>query len=339
MRTPILLLLPLCLACGEAAGAAPALINGFREHAAPLVCDPVDLGMEPAATEIRLSSDSTWILLDGPQLQLLSFDDSFRLLDRTPLPATGPGAAVHAVSATLLGDTAVAVAARGGLQLVVLSRDGSFRASTPLDFIPNALAGTPAGEILVTPLPFGTKPPTLLMRYSGGEWETLPVPRRSYVDMSINALGNSTLVEVFPDGRALVMHQFLRPRAFIVSPDGEVEEPSAPTPDGTRDHVDFVPSSPITSDQMERTLVPAIALSIDPRSSEVYVMTRSGTTVGGRPERAILRLSERLEFIEGFTLPIPAAGMVYLPRRHGALVVDDVDRFHLCAFPQSGGPA
>jgi hypothetical protein len=339
MRKPTLLLLPLCLACGEADGADRSVIEGFRDRATPLVCDPLHLGLEPAATEIRLSSDTTWTLLDGPQLQLLSFDDSFRLLDRTPLPATGPGAAVHAVSATLLGDTAVAVAARGGLQLVVLARDGSFRASTPLDFIPNAIAATPAGEILVTPLPFGTKPATLLMRHSALGWETLPVPRRSYVDMSINAIGNSTLVEVFPDGRALVMHQFLRPRAFIVSPDGGVEQPRAPTPDGTRDHVDFVPTSPITSEQMERTLVPAIAMSIDPRSSEVYLMTRSGTTVEGRPERAILRLSERLEFIEGFTLPIPAAGMVYLPRRHSALVVDDTDRFHTCAFPQAGGPA
>jgi len=339
MRTPILLLLPLCLACDEADGADPTVIEGFRDHATALACDRLDLGVEAAATEIRLSSDSTWTLLDGPQLQLLSFDDSFRVLHRTPLPPTGPGAAVHAVSATLLGDTAVAVAARGGLQLVVLARDGSFRASTPLDFIPNAIAATPAGEILVTPLPFGTKPPTLLMRHTSAGWEALPVPRRPYVDMSINAIGNSTLVEVFPDGRALVMHQFLRPRAFIVSPGGDVEQRTAPTPDGTRDHIDFVPTSPITPPQMERTLVPAIAMSIDPRSSEVYVMTRSGGAVSGRPERAILRLSERLEFIEGFTLPVPAAGMVYLPRRHEALVVDDADGFHLCPFPPAGGGA
>lgn len=339
MRKPILLLLPILVTCGDAPGADPAVIHGFRANAAPLTCDPVDLGVEAAATEIRLTSDSTWTLLDGPQRQLLSFDDAFRVVERTPIPATGPGAAVHPVSAALLGDTAIAVAARGGLRLVVLSRDGSHRFSAPLDFIPNAVAATAVGSLLMTPLPFGAKPSTLLMRHTGAgpdsRWEPLPVPKRPYVDMSINAIGNSTLVEMFPDGRALVMHQFLRPRAFIVGTDGSVEERTAPTPDGARDHITFVPESPITPEQMDQTLVPAIAMTIDPRRSEVYVLTRSGAQRDGRPERAILRLSERLEFLAGYTLPIAAGSMIYLPRRHAALLVDENDSFHLCPFPET----
>lgn len=335
MRKPILLLLPLVAACGDADGAEPAVIDRFLAHATPLVCEPVDLGLDAAAAEIRLSSDSTWTLLDGPQLQLLSFTDDFRLLQRIPLTDQGPGAAPHPVSAAMLGDSAVAVAARGGLRLVILSPDGSHRHSVPLEFIPNSVAATATGDVLVTPVPVGSNPGTLLLRRTGSDWEPLPVPPRSYVDMSINALGNSTLVELFPDGRALVMHQFLSPRAFIVEEDGRVEERAAPTPDGTRENIDFVPRSPITDDQLDRTLVPAMAMTIDPLRSEVYVMTRSGARAAGldRPERAILRLSDRLEFIEGYTLPVAAGSMVYLPRRHAALVVDDMDEFRLCPMP------
>lgn len=334
MRKSILLLLPVAVACSDTAADPAAVIDDFRETAVALTCEPVELGLDAAATEIRLASDSTWTLLDASQLQVLTLTDEFDLVDHTPLTDAGPAAAGNPVSAVLLGDSAVAVAARGGLRLVVLTLDGELLEATPLDFIPHSLEAPTSGGMLLTPMPLGPRPPTLLMRHAGTGLEDLPVPKRSYVDMTVNALGNSTLVESFPDGRALVMHQFLRPRAFIVHPDGAVEPAHAPTPDATRDNIDFIPRSPITEEQTAQILAPAMAMTIDPRRSDVYILTRSGGELGGRLERAVLRLSDTLDFLEGYTLPVVAVSMVYLPRRHAALVVDDADGFHLCPLPE-----
>lgn len=336
MRESILFLLFVAVACDRAGDAGYVVIDDFSRTATALTCETVEIGVEAAATELRLASDSTWTLLDAPQLQVMTFDDEFRLLDRMTLPAVGPGAAPSPTSVALLGDTAVAVAARGGLRLVVLSRDGRELATTPLDFIPHSVATSAAGAVLVTPMPFGTKPPTLLLRLADGKLDTLAVPKRSYEDMMINALGNATLVESLPDGSALVVHQFLQPRAFRVSAAGTVGALPFPTPDGTRQQIPYVPRAPITEEQMGQTLVPAMAMSVDRGRSHVYLLTRSGRNVDGRPERAILRLSEGLEFLEGFTLPVAAGSMVYLPRRRAALVVDDTDTFHLCPLPRAG---
>lgn len=331
MRKLTLLLLPLANGCGDVA-ATQGVIESFRTEATPLTCETVDLGVDTAPTELRLASDSTWTLLDEAQRQLMTFTDEFRLIRQIELPDIGPGAVEHPISAVLLGDTAVAVAARGGLRLVVLSMDGALRRSVPLEFIPNAIAASDSG-ILATPMPFGDRPSTLLLRNVDDDWEEMPVPKRAYDDMSIAALGNAALVETFPDGRILVMHQFFRPRAFIVD-SGRVDAVTPPIPDGTREQLDFVPRAPITDDQIRRTMVPALAMTIDPHRSEVYVLTRSGGELDDRLERAILRLSDRLAFIEGYTLPVIARSMVFLPRRHAALVVDDLDGLHLCALPR-----
>ncbi|NIU79416.1 MAG: hypothetical protein GWN71_39500 [Gammaproteobacteria bacterium] len=81
---------------------------------------------------------------------------------------------------------------------------------------------------------------------------------------------------------------------------------------------------------MLRMLVPGMALGVDPLRGYVHLMTRSGRLIDGRPQRAILRLDDRLRFLEGFTLDVPAGRMVYLARREIALVIDDEDRFHAC---------
>lgn len=341
MRESILFLLFFVAACEAADEAVHVVIEDFSSAATAVSCEVVDLGAAAVASELRLATDSTWTLLDAPGLQVLIFDDQLRLLGRTALASTGPGSAANPTSVALLGDTAMVVAARGGLRLVVLGRDGRELAAEPLQFIPHSVETTASGEVLVTPTPFGPRPPTLLLRFYGGRWDTLAVPKRSYTDMTVNALGNTALVESLPDGSALVVHQFLQPRAFRVNATDEVEALAFPTPDGTRDQIPYVPRPPITEEQFPLTLIPAIAMAVDPVLSEVYVMTRSGNDLGGRPERAILRLTDRLEFLEGYTLPVLAGAMVYLPRRQAALVADDEDRFHLCPLPRterSGDP-
>lgn len=342
MRESILFLLALLAGCGAADSPGYVIIENFARDATPVSCEAIDLGVGTAATEIRLVSDSSWTLLDAPQRQVTMFDDRFRVLHRTALPVVGPGATSSPTSVAVLGDTALAVGARGGLRLVILSLEGREIASSPLDFVPHSVEATAAGHVLVTPMPFGAKPPTLLMRYDGVRWDTLPVPKRAYQDMMINALGNSTLVETLPDGTALVVHQFLQPRAFRVGVTGAIEPLALPTPDGTRDQLPYIPTSPMTEDQFPLTHLPAIDMSVDPVRSEVYILTRSGGHVDGGSERAVLRLTDRLDFIEGYTLPVVVNSMVYLPRREGVLVSDDEDRFHLCELPRaprSGDPA
>ena len=334
MRKPILSLSLLVAACQGPAPEDYALVEDFTSRSIAASCEVVDLGSDIAPSEIRLASDSTWLVLDRPQQQIAEYDDQLRLLSLTPIPATGPAAAAEPVSVAALGDTAFAVAGRGQLRLVILSRTGREPVSVPLEFIPQSLEATSNGEILITAMTFGDRPRTLVQRFRDGAIEPIAVPKRSYPDMTINALGNSALVETLPDGNAVVVHQFFRPRAFRIAAGGTVQQLAAPTPSGTREQIDFVPQPPVTDDQLPLMLSPGMALSPDPLRSELYLMTRSGREIGGRLERAILRVSDDLEFIQGYTLNVHATSMVYLPRRQAAVVVDDMDRFHLCSLPR-----
>lgn len=341
MRKSILLILTVCLGslagCGSEAPSTYTIVADVPDRAERVRCDPVAVVSDPAPTEVRLATDSTWTLLSETRREIFEFDDRLRVLARTTIPAEGPGAAPNPVSVAALGDTAWAVAARGGLQVVLLSRGGRELATIPLDFIPHSLAALDGEELLLTAMPFGTLPSTVLVRigFRGTGIEPVPVPRRSYADMTVNALGNVALVETLADGTALVVHQFMEPRGFRVGPDEAVEHLLVPTPAGSRDALGYVPRPPITDDQMARALVPAIAMSVDRTRDEVYLLTRSGREVDGRPERAILRTTGKLAFLEAFVLDVPAAGMVYLPRTETAVVYDDADAFFACPLPRA----
>lgn len=327
------LLTALAPGCGEADAAGYLLIDDFLARSTAVACEAVSVESHPAAEEIRLASDSTWTVLDATGRALLEYDDTLRLRTRLPIPRRGPGSAEQPVSVTALGDTAWAIADRARLRVVILSRTGEELATVPLDFMPNSVEATPAGALLLTAVPVGDRPPTVLVRSDGASIEPVPVPRRSYTDMTVNALGNTALVETLPGGAALVVHQYLAPRAFRVGA-GTPTPLRVPTPDATRDQIDYVPTAPITEDQLPRTMTPAMAMSVDPTRGEVYLLTRSGRTRDGRPERAVLRLSDDLGFTAGFTLDVHAVGLVYLPRREAAIVVDDEDRFFLCPLPR-----
>lgn len=336
MRKSILFSLSFLAGCGgDAPTTAPtyAIVPEVPGDAARVQCERVELEGFPAPTEIRLTNDSTWTVLDAAGRQVVELDDVLRVRSRTTFAAAGPGSADHAVSVAALGDTAWAVADRSGLRIVLLSRAGRELATIPLDFVPHSIEPLPDGALLVTAMPFGTKPPSLAVRISADSAAPLPLPRRSYQDMTVNALGNTALVETLSDGSALVIHQFLSPRAFRLGADGAVTTLTVPTPAGTRHTIEYVPHSPITEDQMPKTLLPAMAVSVDRGRREVHLLTRSGRELDGRPERVVLRLTEELAFLQGFLLDVPAAGLVYLPRTERAIVFDDEDRFFSCPLP------
>lgn len=328
MRKSILLPL-LAAACGDGASAGHRVIRDFSALATPVECEAVDLGAV-AVEELRLATDSTFLVLDAAQHRVTEYGDD--LLPRWSLdyPEAGPGAVDRPVSAALLGDSAIAMAARGGLRLVVLDRTGRLIHARRLPFMPGALAATDDGAVLVSAVPLGATPGSLLFRYRDGTLEELAVPRRPYADMTIGALGNTTRVEPLPPTSALVVHQFLAPRAVeVVLETGRVIPRVVPTPDGTADHIDFVPDPPITDAQLGEILAPAMAVSVDP-SGDVFLLTRSGRWTRGRRERAILRLGRDLAFRAAHTVDVHAVQMAVLPRRGAALVADDADRFFLC---------
>lgn len=328
MRKSILLL-PLLAGCSDSGPPGYRIIADFQDRARPVGCQAVDLG-EVAVEELRLATDSSVLVLDAAQQSVSEYGDDLRRRWTLEYQEIGPAAVDRAVSATLVGDSAVAIAARGGLRVVVLDRDGALLQARQLSFMPGTLAATDGGAILLTAIPLGSTPESLLFRLGNEALEALPVPRRPYGDMTVGALGNTTRVETLAPGSALVVHQFLAPRAFRVSlGTGEVSVLSVPTPDATADQIDFEPLAPITEDQLGDMLAPAIGVSVDRRRGEVYLMTRSGRWIG-RWERAILRLSRDLELLEAYTLDVHAVHMAVLPRRRAALVADDLDRFFLC---------
>ena len=334
MRRPTLLLFVLYgIACGEPAGDVYAVVEDFLDRAVPASCAPARAAEDLAITEVRSVSDSTWLVLDEPGRRITELDHEIRTVWTMEYPGVGPGSAGKAVSAALLGDTAVALADRGGLRLLILSRSGELLGSTPLGFLPNRLAALPGGEVLVTPLRLGDDPPTLLVRFSGGRRSDVAVPPRYYDDVMVRAMGNIARVETFPDGRALVLHEYLAPRGFSIAPDGRVTRLPVPTPDATLAQLDYIPTPPLTEGDQRRIMVPALGLSIDGARSEVYVMTRSGRTVGDVAQRTILRLDDRLGFLEAFTMDVAARDMAVLPGPGLAILVDDEDALFRCVLP------
>ena len=338
MRRPILpFVLGLAAACSGDRPVEPVVIDGFLDRSTALECERVELAGSPAVTELRGATDSSFTVLDEPGRQVLEYDHDLNPLLRVAYPPSGPGSAEGAVSAVVLGDSAVAVAGRAGLRLVVTRRDGELIRSASMDFIPHSLEATPDGDLLITPMPVGDKPPTLLQRFDGDAFHSMPVPPRSYDDMMIRALGNAALVEVMPEGDAVLVHQYLAPRAFRIDGQGNVAGASLPVPDLAAPTASFVPTAPITEAQMPRMMVPAMAMSVDPFRSEIYILTRSGRMIDGRPERAMLRLDRELGFLAAFTLNVAAGAMVFLPHRRTALVVDEEDGFHACVLPDAAG--
>jgi hypothetical protein len=332
MRWSTLLLLLVLGACAGPDDAGPVVIEDFLGRSPRLACEPLDLPDPVAVTELRTASDSTVLVLDEPGRRVLELDAALRLVWVLEAPAVGPGALSSPVSAALLGDTAVAVAERQGLAVIVYSRSGSLIRTTPLGFAPSAVAARPSGELLVTAMPFGGTPGTLAVRYDGMTFHELPVPPRPYDDMFVGALGNTTLAEVLADGTVLVVHQFMAPRAFRVDVGGGVEPLRVPTPDATRSRIDYVPTQPLGEAKLERMLVPASAMSVDRGRGEVYLLTRSGRRLDRGQERAILRLDDGLRLLESATLDVMARHLAVIPRDDVVLVVDDDDLFYVCDF-------
>jgi hypothetical protein len=339
MRRSTLLLLLAVVACGESESSDYVVIEDFLGRSSRLACDARGALGHLAVTKLRAASDSTVMVMDGPGRRLVELDGDLRRVWEMEVPSVGPGAVNAPVGIALVNDTAIAIAERQGLQLIVYARSGRLIRATPLGFAPAAVVARPSGEVLVTAMPFGETPASLLFRYDSSGFHEVPVAPRPFTDMFVGALGNTTLAEALPDGAVLVVHQFMAPRAFRVSADGRVEPLRVPTPDATRENIDFVPVSPLVETQLDRMLVPASAMSVDPGRSEVYVLTRSGRRVEGGTERAILRFTAGLEYLESFTLDVRARHLAILPREQSAIIVDDEDRFHVCDFRRVDGRA
>ena len=65
MRESILFLLFVAVACESAGERGYAVIDDFSRRATAVSCEVVDLGVEAAASELRLANDSTWTLQGG----------------------------------------------------------------------------------------------------------------------------------------------------------------------------------------------------------------------------------------------------------------------------------
>lgn len=335
MRKSILLPLVVLACSGDARDSDYHVVADFIGRSIPLACHAVDLG-GIAVDRLHPATDTSFFVLDAAGGRIAEYTDRFEQVWALDFDEHGPAAVQRPVDAALLGDTAVAVAARGGLRLVILDRTGRPIHIEPLTFIPSALAAGEQDDVLVSAMPVGPRPEVLLFRFHSGELAPLNVPIRRYPDMTVGALGNATLAASLPDGSALVVHQFFAPRGFRVVPaSGSVVPLPVPTPDATRERIDFVPRPPVTRDQFSSMLTPALALSVDRGNGEVYLLTRSGRTIDGRSERAILRLGRRLGYVESYLLEVHAVQLAFLSRADALIVVDDLDRPYLCPLRAS----
>lgn len=330
MRKSILLSAVLTSAACNGEESGYVVLDDLIERSSPARCEVVDLG-DVALDLLRSASDTSFVVLDGARRRVTEFDDRLRPTRSFEYLEYGPGKVDRPEDLAVVSDTAVAIAARGGLKLVVLDWAGKLIHTQPLQFIPHALTATPEGDVLITAIPVGSSPTMLFYRYRDGVLDPYPVRGRTYGDMTVGALGNYLIPLSLGGGEALTVHQFFEPRAFHVNlVTGDVTQLPMPTADGTAGKIHFVPTPPIRTEHVGQTLVPALDGAVDRRADAVYILTKSGRTAGDAEERVLLRLGERLGYRASWTLDVPVRQMAILPRRDAVLVADNADGIHLC---------
>lgn len=333
---PLLALLAIGCSPEEPGG---VVIADFRERSDPLPCQAVQLEDDLAITDLRTTSDSSWAVLDEGRGVIRGYDDRMEPLWTVQLEQDGPLGLPHPVGLAVAGDSVAYVVDRERFALATLdTRDGTGR-SMPLEFIPAGVAALPDGGAVVTALPMGPIPRELVFLVEGDSLRALDVPQRSYADMSINGLGNMVLAEPDGSGALLVVHQFMEPRAFRVSPAGDTRALALPVPDGTAHKRTYIPVPPVTPETLPHIYVGASAISVDRGTGEVYLLTQSGHREADRSERAVMRMDSSLGYSGSYLvdLGINAGHMAYLGRRNALLLGDDVDRLHLCPLPVREG--
>lgn len=339
----LLLALPALHAGCERGEAAedPVLIPDFVERSPEARCRDVPtltaLGIRPE--EVASLPDGGILVTDARSRRLWFVGPDLEVNDSLALDVQGPRGVVYPRSAIFRRNGWIVVSDGTRGLLLLLRPDGSDEDRVRLDFIPDRLLEAPDGTLLVTRAVRSAGSHPLIYRVGEGDGEGGVVPLGGIRtvrerDFRLQAVGNLlTLVEAGPDA-VLAFHRALIPRAYRLSGEGldVVDTLDVPLPDGLARAVGFRPVPPFTERDVLSLLVPVEDVA-PAGAGDIHLLGHSGRERDGRPEKAVIRVGPDLEVGASVLLPMEAAHIAPRPGGDSLLVVDELERWHVCPAP------
>lgn len=324
----------LAAACGSGNTPEHRFVDGFIDRSERVVCRPAPVPSERAAEVADLSApgDTAVLALYARDRELRLHGPDLEPLRTVRFAAEGPTGVTAPVAASLVDDSIFYVADRSGHRLKRLGLDGRDRGQLRLPFPPQSIRSE-RGRIVIAPMVIGDEPPWLLYTLR----DTLPVPVRiaaeRHEDFTVHTLANLLAPALLPDGGLLAAHQLFVPAAYIADAGGRVTRRPLPLPDGARHALGFRPRTPLTDDEIDRSLAAALALAPDPATGDVLYVTRSGERVDGSHGKAIVRVGGDFEYRRSYLLDVNATTLAYLSGPRRSIVTDPEGRWYRCPTP------
>lgn len=336
-RSPLPFLLPAALACAASDAGDAAFIPDFTDRSIPVECTPVPslTAREATVTDVAMLGDTAFLVLYGLDRELAIVGPDLIPRRLFAFDEEGPTGVLGPTSATIVDDSLVYIADQKRMALRRFDLAGHDLGTIRLDFAPDRVLATDDGRILVAPLVIGRHPRWLVYALDGEDATPLGVHAAHYADPAVNALANLARLAAFPDGRVVATHTMIVPYAYTLSP-GDASPPDRaplPLPDGVRSLLGKIPAASPEDDRLGELLVATIATAPDSRSGDLLYLTRSGRTVDGRPEKAIVRVDPGLRYLRSYILDVNAIHLAYLPGPQLSLVADEVDQWYRCPTP------
>lgn len=317
-------------ACANAPETSVKFVDLDGSNTYPSQCTQVP-APTAGSTVTQLSTiDNDRLLAVFPdERQVMLLDDSLRVVWTRVFDKAGPrGVAVPSGAALI--DSILFVIDQQQPVLKRFDARGDPMSSIRLSFVPNAIVKA-GGTLLIAPAVIGRYPSSLLYRLEGDSVRAERIAPESFDNVSVKMLGN--MLAMIPMSRgAILIHQFLTPKAYDWSPDEPIRSLTVPLPQGVRDAVGYVPPVPLDSASLYPALVVAIAAAPDARRNGAVILTRSGKKAGKSSEKVLLLTDSMLNFESARSLPVNAGHLAVLSRHHTAIVVDEEGNWFRCGL-------
>lgn len=329
-------LLPLALlgGCAGAEGARPTFVPGFVERSVTAECEaiPPPGGVLRSVGAVRVVGDSALVVLHTAEREVAVYDDRGGESIRVRYEREGPSRVLDPQDVTW-HEGRFHVADRAARRVKILRSDGGEAGEVRLPFAPERVAVV-GGGLLVVPLVLGAGEEELLHRWDGIELRPLGVPVVRLGDWRLEAMANQATLVAYPDGRAVLAHQVVVPRAHVVEPGGsEARTTPLPLPDGVRGAFGRLPASPLTEEELRALPAAVFDGAADPRSGDFLYLTRTGRRMEEHAEKAVIRVDRDFRYVRSYLLPVNAGFLGYFASSGASLVVDEADRWHRCSTP------
>lgn len=330
MRQLTLVATLLLVACGGEESAT--LIDDFEARSSVQECSPL-AGPAPAAAsvaQLQPVSDTTFLLVDNVAREVALLNVRAERVWTFELAEEGPRTVARLSDAALSGDSLLVIADEGLARVRAFDPTGPELWTVDLGFPPQRVAFA-AGRLLIAATAMDPRVGKLVHVLEDGIAVPLDVTPATHADGLSRMFLNFVTLQGYPDGRAIVAHQFVEPRAWLVGT-SSTERVVVPLPRAVEASLGFVPAMPVSEEDIGRIAAPVIASAPDRMTGDLLYLTRSGRERDGRSEKAIIRADARLGYLGSTLLDVNAVALAYLANGVAIVVDDDMGWFR-CRAP------